>query len=266
MRTVIGIAVTAGLLAGCSPEVGEQEAPRLDNLTLVDLSHAYDKNTLFWPTSPMAFEHDELSFGPTDKGYFYSAYTFATPEHGGTHMDAPIHFFEAGKTIEQLTISDLYAPVNIIDVSAKAAANRDYLLTPADIEAFEAEHGTITADTAVLMRTDWSQHWPDARAYLGDDTPGDASGLSFPGFSADAAQILVDRGVALVGIDTASTDYGKSTDFAAHVVFAAGNVPGLENLTNLAALPATGAYILAAPMKIGGGSGAPARVVAFVRK
>lgn len=276
----ITILAIGGLLAACSPQTSDQQtseqeasgpetmdqgAPRLDNVTLVDLSHAYDNSTLFWPTSPIAFEHSELAYGPSGNGYFYSAYTFATPEHGGTHLDAPIHFAEGAKTVGELDMQDLYAPLNVIDVSEKAAADRDYRMTVADIEAFEAAHGTIAPGSAVFMRTDWSAHWPDAKAYLGDDTPGDASKLSFPGFGAAAAEVLVARGAAFVGIDTASIDYGKSTDFETHVVLATSNVPALENLTNLSALPATGAYILAAPMKIGDGSGAPARVIAFVK-
>lgn len=255
----------AGILSISSVAVA-QEAPRLDEVALVDLSHTYDQNTLFWPTSPIAFEHNELSYGPSGNGYFYSAYTFATPEHGGTHLDAPIHFSEDAKTVEQLPIGDLYAPLVILDVTARTAANRDYRLAPSDIEAYEAIHGPIKPGAAVLVRTGWSKHWPDAKAYLGDDTPGDASNLSFPGFGAAAAKMLVDRKAAIIGIDTASIDYGKSTDFAVHVVIAGANIPALENLTNLDGLPVAGAYLLAAPMKIGGGSGAPARVIAFVKK
>jgi len=243
-----------------------QEAPRLDEVTLVDLSHSYDQSTLFWPTSPIAFEHNKLAYGPSDNGYFYSAYTFATPEHGGTHLDAPIHFSEDAKTVERLSIGDLYAPLVILDVAAEATANRDYRLAPRDIEAYEAVHGPIKPGAAVLVRTGWSKHWPDAKAYLGDDTQGDASNLSFPGFGAKAAQMLVARKVAMIGIDTASTDYGKSKDFPVHIVIAGANIPALENLTNLGGLPVAGAYILAAPMKIGGGSGAPARVIAFVKQ
>lgn len=251
------------LLFGSEPQA---EAPRLDNVTPIDLSHTYDQSTLFWPTSPIAFEHSELAYGPSGNGYFYSAYTFATPEHGGTHLDAPIHFSEGAKTVDELPISDFYAPIVILDVSEKAAENRNYRLAPDDIESFETTHGRIKPGAAVLVRTNWSRHWPDAKAYLGDDTPGDASNLSFPGFGAEAAKILVERQVSMIGIDTASIDYGQSQDFAVHVVIAGANIPALENLTNLDKVPVTGAWILAAPMKIGGGSGAPARVVAFVRK
>ena len=117
----------------------------------------------------------------------------------------------------------------------------------------------------MLLRTGWSRYWPDAKAYLGDDTPGDASKLEFPSYGADAARLLVEeRGVTVLGVDTASTDYGKSTDFAVHRIAAARNVSNLENLTNLDRLPATGALVFALPMKIEGGSGGPVRVVALV--
>ena len=248
------------LLAGSSTT----SAPALNEVTLVDLSHSYDDATLFWPTSPIKFEHNELAYGPSGNGYFYSAYTFATPEHGGTHLDAPIHFSENAKTVGDLEIKDLYAPLAVIDVSEKAAADRDYRVTADDIKAYEASYGMIQPGTAVVARTKWSRYWPDAKAYLGDDTEGDASNLSFPGFGADAAGLLVSRKVSMIGIDTASIDYGKSRDFEAHVAIAGSNTPALENLTNLETLPMSGAWILAAPMKIGKGSGAPARVIAFV--
>ncbi len=255
-------------MAGLSLSINAmaQQAPRLDEVDLVDLSHAYDDSTLFWPTSPIAFEHNELAFGPSGNGYFYSAYTFATPEHGGTHLDAPIQFAAGARTVGELDINELYAPVVVIDVVAKANDDRNYRVLGSDIEAFEARHGRIAAGTAVLIRTDWSRFWPEPNAYLGDDTPGNADDLSFPGISGAAAQLLAQRQVALIGIDTASIDYGRTTDFPVHVVLATNEIPALENLTNLAALPTTGAWLLAAAMKIGEGSGAPARVVAFVER
>ena len=266
MRELIARLLLASLAAGFSFELAAQAPPRLNEVTLLDLSHAYDDSTLFWPTSPIAFEHNQLAYGPSGNGYFYAAYTFATPEHGGTHLDAPIHFAENAKTVGQLDINDLFAPLIVIDVTVRVGADRDYRLMPEDITSFETAHGAIHPGSAVLVRTDWSDFWPDAKPYLGDDTPGDASNLSFPGIGEEAAQLLMQRRVALVGIDTASVDFGKTTTFPVHIVFAANGVPALENLTNLASLPAIGAYLLAAPMKIGEGSGAPARVIAFVRK
>jgi len=232
---------------------------------LVDLTHAYNEQTIYWPTSPSHFKKTTLSEGQTEGGYFYSAYAVCTPEHGGTHLDAPVHFAEGARSTEALPLENLVAPAVVIDVSEAAARDRSYRLTEKDVLDFEARHGVIAAGTIVLLRTDWSKHWPNAKAYLGDDTPGDASNLSFPGYGASATELLVEkRGVVMLGIDTASIDYGASTEFLAHRIAAARNVAGLENLTNLHELPPTGTTLLALPMKIEGGSGGPVRVVALV--
>ena len=239
----------------------------LARYTMVDLSHAYGPSTVFWPTSPKKFELEKLASGKTEGGYFYAANMFSMPEHGGTHLDAPHHFSETGRTTEQIPLEQLVAPAVVIDVTAAAAADRDYRATPDDVLQFEKKHGVITKGTIVLLRTGWSHHWPDVKAYLGDDTPGDASKLSFPSFGEEAARLLVElRGAAALGVDTASIDYGRSTDFKVHRVAAARNVPGLENLTNLDKLPARGALIVALPLKIEGGSGGPLRAIALVAK
>ena len=234
---------------------------------MVDLTHAYGSRTLFWPTSPTKFTLERLAFGKTEGGYFYAANTLCTPEHGGTHLDAPLHFAEGRRSTDQVPLEQLIAKAVVIDVTAQAGKDRDYRLTREDVLAFEKAHGPITAGTIVLLRTGWSRHWPNASAYLGDDTPGDASKLSFPSYGGEAARLLVaERRVAALGIDTASIDYGRSTDFQVHRVVAAQNVPGFENLTNLDQLPATGAIVIALPMKIEGGSGGPLRAVALVRR
>ena len=244
---------------------GQSHALDLGQYRLVDLSHAYGSDTLYWPTSPTAFRKETLAFGDSGGVYFYSAYTVCTPEHGGTHLDAPVHFAEGALSTEAIPLENLVAPAVVIDVSAKAADDRDYRLSVTDVTDFEARHGRIAAGSIVLVRTDWSRFWPDAIGYLGDDTPGDASKLRFPGIGAEAARVLAEeRQVAVMGIDTASIDYGRSADFMAHRIGAAAGVSNLENLTGLAELPATGAWVMALPMKIEGGSGGPVRVVALV--
>jgi kynurenine formamidase len=259
---------TFGLLvASAASTLAGGQMLDLSTYTIVDLSHAYGPSTVMWPTSPTKFELKKLAFGKTEGGYFYAANTFCTPEHGGTHLDAPIHFFEGGRTTEQIPLEQLIAPAVVIDVAARAAADRDYRATREDVLQFEKIHGTIARGAIVLLRTGWSRHWPNARAYLGDDTPGDASKLSFPSFGPDAARLLVEeRGAAALGIDTASIDYGRSTDFQVHRIAAAKNVPGLENLARLDQLPPRGALVIALPMKIEGGSGGPLRAVALVPK
>jgi kynurenine formamidase len=231
----------------------------------IDLSYAYDKDTLYWPTSPSAFEMEQLAYGPTEAGYFYSANVISTPEHGGTHLDAPIHFFEDRWTNDEIPLDRLIGRGVVLDVRSQASADRDYRLTVADITAWEAEHGMIPAGAIVLLHTGWGAYWSDRALYFGDDTPGDASNLSFPSYGEEATTLLVkERRVAALGVDTASIDYGRSTDFMVHRIANEANVIGLENVANLDLVPAHGAWIVALPMKIKGGSGGPVRMVALV--
>lgn len=246
--------------------MGEAPGPLdLGGYELVDLSHAFGDETVYWPTDTAGFALEELAFGETEGGYFYSAYSLATAEHGGTHIDAPIHFLEGGPDVASIPLGRLVGPAVVIDITAQAAEDADYRLTVADVEAHEAEHGPIGRGSLVLLRTGWSVRWPDALSYLGDDTPGDASQLHFPSYGEAAARLLVEeRGAAALGADVASIDYGASTDFIVHRIVAAANAPGLENLTNLDRLPARGATVIALPMKIAGGSGGPLRAIALV--
>jgi kynurenine formamidase len=256
------------LLSSCtnSGDVPQRSlAEVLAEYDVVDLTHAFNDETIYWPTSPATFELDTLSYGETPGGFFYSAFAFSTPEHGGTHLDAPIHFAAGRHTVDAVELERVIAPAVVIDISAQAAADPDYRLSAEDVHAWESAHGAVPRGAIVLLRTGWSRHWPDRRAYLGDDTPGDASRLRFPSFGEDAARLLVEqRDVAVLGVDVASIDYGRSTDFIVHRVAAERNVPGLENLTALERLPPTGAHVIALPVKIEGGSGGPVRVVALV--
>ena len=259
---VLALAVLVSAMAAGVQRSAEPAAQRI-----VDLSHAFGPTTLYWPTSPTKFALEKLASGPTEGGYFYAANSLCTPEHGGTHLDAPLHFSERGRSTADIPLEQLVAPAVVIDISAKAAKNRDYLLTAQDVWAFEKQHGRIARGTTVLLKTGWSVRWPNAKAYLGDDTPGDASKLSFPSYGVDSArQLIEERGVAALGIDTASIDYGRSTDFMVHRLAGANNVPGLENLTSLDQLPARGATVVALPMKIEGGSGGPLRAIALIPK
>lgn len=256
------------MLVGCAgpgQEPSRAELAGLADADIVDLSHAFNQATLYWPTSPARFEHDTLAYGMTPGGFFYSAMALSTPEHGGTHLDAPIHFAAGRRAAHEIPLEQLIAPAVVLDVRERASADRDYRLTVDDVLAWERTHGQIPARSIVLLHTGWSRYWPDARAYLGDDTPGDASRLSFPSFGEDAARLLVqERRVAALGADVASIDYGRSIDFIVHRIAAEADVPGFENLTNLDRLPPTGALMIALPVKIEGGSGGPLRAVALI--
>ncbi len=252
-------------VAACTQPADTPATFDLADYDRVDLTHTYDANTVYWPTSPTRFRLDTLSYGPTEGGYFYSAFSVSTPEHGGTHLDAPIHFAEGGDGADAIPLERLIAPAVVIDISAQSGQNSDYLLTEQDVLDWEAAHGRVPEGAIVLLRTGWDRFWPDAARYLGDDTPGDASNLHFPSYGPEAARLLVeDRGVAALGTDVASIDGGQSADFMVHRIANARGVPGLENLTGLDRLPPTGAILFALPMKIGGGSGGPLRAVALV--
>ena len=230
----------------------------------IDLTYPFDEQTIYWPTArPFRWERD--AWGETPGGYFYASGSYSASEHGGTHLDSPVHFAAGRRTTDEIPLSSLIAPAVVIDISAACARDRDYLLRVADISAWERRHGPIPAGSIVLIRTGWGRFWPDRRRYMGTDAPGDTANLHFPGISREAAQFLATaRRINGVGIDTASLDYGQSRDFIAHRILSEANIYGLENVANLERLPATGATLIALPMKIRGGTGGPARIIAIL--
>jgi len=237
----------------------------LERFRLVDLTHAFTADAPYWPTAGEGFELRRESYGTTEGGWFYAANSFSAAEHGGTHLDAPIHFAEGKWTADEVPLDRLVTPAVVIDVAAQAAADPDYRLTAEDVSAWEAAHGRVPAGSAVFLRTGWASRWPDRKSYLGDDTPGDASNLHFPSYGEEAARLLVEqRGVAALGVDTASIDHGPSQDFIVHRIANGANVVGYENVAGLGELPLTGAWTIALPMKIEGGSGGPLRIVGLV--
>lgn len=240
------------------------DAIDFNKLNIIDLTHTFDANTIAWPTEKSGFELKPSFKGITKSGFFYFSNTFCSPEHNGTHLDAPMHFAEGHWTSSDIPVERFVGQAVVIDISQKTASNPDYRLTREDLSDWEKSHGKIPLDAIFLLRTGWSKKWPERKAYLGDDTPGDASKLHFPSYGSEAVSFLIqDRHVRMIGIDTASIDYGQSQDFIVHRLVGAANVPALENLTDLDKLPATGVTLVALPMKIGQGSGAPTRVIAF---
>lgn len=258
-----------------APEPGEQtpkptatetpgtETAKIDESKLIDLTYAFDDQTIYWPTAK-PFEWQKESWGKSAGGYWYTAARYAASEHGGTHLDAPIHFSESKQAADEIPISKLVGPAIVIDISSACAANADYRLTTEDIANWEKEHNTIPNEAIVLIRTGWGRFWPDKKKYLGTDVPGDVANLHFPGISREAAELFAQRRIDAVGIDTASIDHGQSKDFIAHQTLNGANVYGLENVANLERLPAKGATLIALPMKIKGGTGGPARIIALL--
>lgn len=232
----------------------------------VDLSHAFDAATIYWPTEA-GFALEQVSAGVTDRGYYYAANRFRSAEHGGTHMDAPIHFAAGRPTADQVPLTRLMGEAVLVDVSQACERDRDHAIGIADLKRFEAEHGAIPEGAILLLRTGFGRHWGDRGRYLGTDAlgPDAVAALHFPGLDPEAARWLVtERDIKALGIDTASIDPGQSKDFESHQILLAAEIPAFENLANLDRLPATGFTVIALPMKIAGGSGGPLRAVALL--
>lgn len=243
------------LIAACSPKKENAFSGEW-----IDLSYDFSEQTIYWVESD-GFKKETVSEGQTDKGYFYSAYKFCAPEHGGTHLDAPRHFAEGRQTVDEIPVNNLIGAAVKIDVSEKSSANRDYQISVEDIAAWEKQNGEIPQNAIVLFQTGYGKFWGDRAKYMG--TEGDVK--HFPGLGKEAAQWLIgNRKVKSVGIDTASIDFGASQTFDTHVALMTQNVSAFENVANLDKLPAKHFQIIALPMKIKGGSGAPLRIVAFI--
>ena len=237
---------------------------QIDERKLVDLTYPFDEQTIFWPTNK-PFQWEKTAWGMTAAGYWYASGNFAMSEHGGTHIDAPIHFAKGQNTLDQIPLDRLIGPAVVVDVRQAVATNRDYRMTVADLKAWESLHGPIPLGAIVLMHTGWKRYWPDKAKYLGSETPHDPMTLHFPGFSKEAAEFLVkEHKIDGIGIDTASIDYGSSRDFIVHQIVNGANLYGLENIANLDTLPPKGATIIALPMKIKGGTGGPVRIIAIL--
>ncbi len=235
-----------------------------DEDKVLDLTYAFDETTIYWPTAK-PFQLEIVAEGKTEAGYWYAANNICLAEHGGTHMDAPIHFAEGKRTAAQVPLQQLIGPAVVVDIQAQAVKNADYRLSVADLEAWEHAHGQIPSGAIVLMHSGWGTRWPDKKQYLGTDQAGDVANLHFPGFSREAAEFLVaQRTIDAIGVDTPSIDYGQSTDFIVHQIINGANKPGLENVANLDQLPPTGATLIALPMKIAKGSGAPVRIIGLL--
>ncbi|MDQ4139033.1 MAG: cyclase family protein [Bacteroidota bacterium] len=248
------------LLLGCGQQSGFPTGE------WIDLSYDLSAQTITWPTSE-PFRLDTVSEGITEKGYYYSAYNFCASEHGGTHIDAPIHFAQNRKSVDQLSLNQLTGSAIKIDVNRQAAQNPDYQVSVADIQNWEKEYGRIPENSIVLLQTGYGQYWPNPLTYLGTDKRGTegVQALHFPGLAPEtAAWLIKNRKIKAVGIDTASIDYGQSQLYGSHVTLMQQDIPAFENVANLEKIPAIGAQIIALPMKIKGGSGGPLRIIAFV--
>jgi len=234
----------------------------------IDLSYSFSDETLYWPNNPTGFKLDTQMNGITPGGFYYSSNAFSAPEHGGTHLDAPVHFAQGKESTDQVPLENLTGNAAVIDVSEKALKDRDYLISVTDVEAWEKQNEKLVDGMIVLFRTGYGQYYPDAKKYFGTDMKGAGAipFLHFPGIDpATAEWLTTKRKIKAAGLDTPSIDFGQSKDFKTHQVLLGKNIPAFENVANLDKLPATGVYIVALPMKIKNGSGGPLRIIAWMK-
>ena len=239
-KSTILLALFSLFLTSCQKENTEPKTLDLSAAKIIDLSHSYSKETVYWVTAK-EFQLDTVFEGQTDKGYYYSAYNFATAEHGGTHIDAPIHFAEGKQTVDEVPVNRLIGKAIKIDVSANAKDNRDYLISIDDLKAWEEKHQMeIPENSIILLYTGFSEYYPNPVKYMGTALRGAnaVQFLHFPGLHPDAANWLIkNRTINAIGIDTPSIDYGQSQYFKTHVALMTNDIPAFENLTNLDQLP-----------------------------
>jgi kynurenine formamidase len=228
---------------------------------VLDLTHAVNgKVPTFDPAE--AADYKVTVVGTIEKNKYF-ARNISLPEHYGTHIDAPAHFARGLWTVDQIPPERLIAPVVMLDMSARAKDNADYQLSVEDIADWEKVHGEIPQNAVVMLNTGWESRWNSAKDFRNADAKGV---MHFPGYSVDAARFLTEtRSVLGLGIDTLSVDYGPSQDFAVHQYSLAHSVYHLEDVAGLGQLPATGAVVIVAPMKLEGGSGGPVRILALLR-
>ncbi len=259
------------LVFGClssNPDLLAQSSSDHDG-KWIDLTYPFSEKTLYWPNNPRGFTFDTLFEGVNDHGFYYSSYSFFAPEHGGTHLDAPVHFAEGRQTVDQIPLERLMGEAVVIDVSHRALDDRDYQIQIEDVTIWEKKHGPLPEDVIILFRTGYGKFYPDPLLYFGTDLKGEEAIplLHFPGIHPELAAWLVDnRSVKAVGLDVASIDYGQSTEFMSHRILLGENIPGFENVANLDRLPAKGIHLIALPMLIEGGSGGPVRIIARINK
>jgi kynurenine formamidase len=232
---------------------------------IVDMTFPFSEESIYWPTDK-PFTPTTVFKGTTEGGYWYASNQYAASEHGGTHVDAPIHFSKNGRTIGQVPLQEWIGPAAKIDVTGKSLANRDYQLTVEDILAWEKKHGQIPQGAWVIMQSGIDgRFYPNRKEVLGTGKTGKAAvaELHFPGFSPEAVSfLLAKRTITGIAIDTPSIDPGTSRDFKVHQALCNAQKLALENIANLERIPESGAMLYVIPMFIKNGTGAPARVFA----
>ncbi len=228
--------------------------------TIVDLTYPLNSKNAYWPgVSYSPFKRKTIA--TVEKNGVYSG-TYSTPEHPGTHIDAPNHFEEDQPSVDKIKLEKLIGPAAVINISSKTETNADYRLTVEDIITWEETNGPIQDGSIVLLNTGWWKRWDNYGKYKNKD---ENNKLHFPGFSEGAARYLIEkRSIKGVGVDTLSADFGMSHDFNVHHIINGAGKYILENVANLDKLPPVGSMLIIAPIKIEGGSGGQARIWAIL--
>lgn len=256
-----GVAAVSAATVGCTatllqPAPAQSMPTTLTFDRIVDLSHTITTN---FPTYGGAEQLEiENVFKLASDGYNLNVWHI--DEHTGTHMDAPFHFSD-GDSADAIPVENLVGHLCIADIRAKAEGNADAQVTPDDLLAWEAEYGELPPGAIVAMLSGWDAFVTDDKFRNADDD----GVMHFPGFHVEATQFLAEeRDVKGIMVDTLSLDYGMSADFAVHYQWLPTNRWGMENVANLADLPASGSTVIAGGPKIAGATGGPSRVIALV--
>ncbi|MEP3275724.1 MAG: cyclase family protein [Stappiaceae bacterium] len=200
----------------------------------------------------------EKMFNINEHGFNLFQYTMN--EHTGTHIDAPLHFSADGASVDEIPVSNLVAPLCVIDIAAKAADNPDAQVTPDDLKAWIAANGEIPDNACIAMHSGWG-----SKVETDDYRGFDGKAQHYPGFHVEAAKMLLEEtGAASLASDTLSLDHGMSADFATHYAWLPAGRFGIENLANLDKVPVTGATLVVGAPKHEGGTGGPARIFAMI--
>jgi kynurenine formamidase len=264
MRTIwfAGIASLLALVADTSSAAELWQDLADGRAHIVDLAHPLNRDSAYWPRK--AYTPFDLKTIATFERDGVLSKAFSTPEHLGTHIDAPNHFAAGQISVDQIKPQDLFGPGVMIDVAARAAEDPDFRLTTEHLRHWEARHGRIPQGAIVLLNTGWHRFWGNKARYQNTDPRGQ---MHFPGYGADAAKFLVEeRKIRGLGLDTMSIDYGLSRDFAVHKIVNGAGRYGLENLAQLDKLPPRDFALFVAPIKIETGTGGPTRIFAIVRE
>lgn len=254
----VSLAALMTLLPQDTKDRAKLEGVPTGKTRVLDLSYAISDKLVAWPGDEKFFEA-KVNATVENNGYFTRSFWML--EHYGTHIDAPAHFPPGKTTVDQIPVKQLFGPAVVMDVRSESSKDADYLLPASRVEEWEKRHGRIPEGAIVLLRTGWASRWPDVKRYRNQDAAGT---MHFPGFSAEAAKVVMERRVSGLGCDTLSIDNGASKDFAVHHLALGAGLYHLENLADLSELPETGAFLIVAPIKLEGGSGGPVRVFALL--